>query len=510
MARSVRGRVQNGALPAWPPLRVRALVNGLCLTLFGLLLFHLTWNMLGFEVFDAERTAMVLRVLAIGVAIALPLGCVTIGLHLMFTAVTASDRLLLAHGAASWDPGEHDDVLRGVRVRNWRPKTGAESGAFSARTLGWVPVQTPVALVPLALGLLVTVVMMIWVSTGYGRAALVLLVTLAWVGWRAFRAWGAWSDFRTDRLRRPQTAPGTTRPGTPEPAASADGGRVMVITADEAWDDDDAAPYQPPPHPDPYQREQQLRRAMSQDSEASNLRRTEDSGLRHNNDQSLRRNNDASLRRSNDVRVVATQHPDTHPHDRSRRRDDVTETLPVVLDPDADADQYDTGPIEILGSPGHDDAEQHRRGRARGSRRRGRDADAEPEVVLVDRSAQRARQARDRRKGQETAGDSRPGRRGRANGHGSRSTAPEPSPSQESAAANRSRRRGLRRYLGDRESAPSQARDGHAGPATGTDRVRTVRRTGAPSRAEAEREIYQKRDEADSIFGYLMRRPKDD
>ncbi|MDO5619190.1 hypothetical protein [Kocuria sp.] len=476
MARSVRGRITHGGLPSWPPLRLRALVNGLCLTVFGAALFYATWNLLGFRVFDATQTAMVLRVLAIWCAVALPLGCLAIGLHLMLTAVTANDRLLLSHGAVTWDPGQDDPVLRGARVRNWRPKTGTENGAFSARTLGWIPVQTPLTLLPLALGLLVGLGLTIWLATGYGRAALIMLVSLAWMGWRAWRAWGAWTDFRTHR--QPPLGPG-------QQAADSDGGRVVVITADEAWDHDDDPAYQPSPHPNPYQREQQLRQAMADDSRSSH--------------------------RGNDVRVEAVQDPASY-------GDDTTDMIPVYRDPDTGPEfagarhpeDTSTGRIPLVdhgsGSPLHPG-----RARSKANKRDKNQQQAAEPVELVDRSAERARQARLRRQGSAEDGAPRGDSRSRVRKRSGDQSTPQPAPG-------RGRGRGLRGYFGDRvtaEEADARSAGRQRSPSgrsqeAPTAQMRTVRRTGAPSKAEAERDIYDRTVEADSIFGYVLRKRHDD
>ncbi|MDO4255479.1 MAG: hypothetical protein Q4C81_10125 [Kocuria sp.] len=387
MARSVRGRIAHGGLPSWPPLRVRGLVNGLCLTTVGIGIFHLTWNMLNFQVFDASHTAMVLRVFAIWCAVGLPLACVAIGVHMVLTAITATDRLLLSHGSADWDPGEHDEVLRGVRVRNWRPGTGPGSGAISARTLGWLPVHTPWSVLPLGVGMLVGIGMAIWLATGYGRAALIMLVAVAWMAWRMWRAWGGWVDFRAGLDDH-----------TDHDTMTADSSsHLAVITADEAWD-----------------REDRLETARDT---------------------------------FNDVEHTTA----VIPVYREREPDNVIIPEPVPEDPDTQPEDPDP-------------------------------------VVLVDRSAERARQARMRRHGEPET--ERPSRKGRGRGTG----------------------RGLRSYLGERVTAdavtePSSAPEPENGE-TPTAPLRTVEHTGAPTMAEAEQNIYGRRVEADSIFGYLLGRRK--
>lgn len=461
MARSVRGRVPNGGLPSWPPLRTRAAVNGLFLTVFGSVLFHVTWNMLNFQVYDAHETSMVLRVLAIWFAVGLPLGCVAIGIHLLLTAVTARDRLLLSHGAAAWDPGEGDAVLRGVRVRNWRPATGMQPGAFSARTLGWVPVQTPLVLLPLGFGIVVGLGLMIWLATGYGRAALTLWVTIVWISWRSWRAWGGWADFRSDRQRHPGS--GQQGPDT---------GRMVVVTADEAWDHDDDPTHHLSIHPDPYQREQQLRQAMVEDAP----------GRRH----------DGTHRQTrNDVRVEAVQDPNSY-------RADTTDLIPVYEDDHQYVQDVSTGQIPVQRqrdtAPLHPDDHRPHRGK------RSPQASEDEPVVLVDRSAQRAQQARLKRNGlpREAASGRKPG--------GGSTTHPESvdtGPTQ-----GRGRGRGLRRYLGERvtEEPAAHTNAGTSPEHARTGQMRGMRHSGAPSKAEAEREIYDRQVEADSLFGYARRK----
>ncbi|NKE09892.1 MULTISPECIES: hypothetical protein [Kocuria] len=484
MARSVRGRIHNGGLPSWPPLRTRAVVNGLCLTVFGSLLFHITWNMLNFQVYDAHETAMVLRVLAIWLAVGLPLGCVAIGIHLVLTAATARDRLLLSHGAAAWDPGEQDAVLRGVRVRNWRPATGSRPGAFSARTLGWVPVQTPLALLPLGLGVVVGLGLMIWLATGYGRAALILWVTIAWLAWRSWRAWGGWTDFRTDRQRRPGSA-----------QQSPDGSRVVVITADEAWDhDDDVDTHHLPAHPDPYQREQQLRQAMADEAPRSRY----DGHDRLGGDGQLGSNGRLGGNGQlggNDVRVEAIQDPNTY-------RTETTDLIPVYADDGQYPGDESTGEIPV--DREQDTAPLHPDDRKPRRPKRTRVAAEDEQVVLVDRSAQRAHQARLKRNGQSTDAPAgrRPGRRPT-----SRQEVAETEPTN-----GRGRGRGLRKYLGERvtDDPAAHANPGNPAADARTSQMRTVRRSGAPSKAEAEREIYDRKVEADSIFGYVMGKRRED
>ena len=135
MARSSGGRPVRSSHPSWPPLRVRAVLNGLVAAAAGIGLLWLTWGALDFTVYDASGVPAPVRVIALWFAVGLPIAWLAIGLHLLVAAMFSSDRVLLAHGSAEWEPGAQDDVLRGVRVRRWR--LGLLGGRrVSAPTLG--------------------------------------------------------------------------------------------------------------------------------------------------------------------------------------------------------------------------------------------------------------------------------------------------------------------------------------------------------------------------------------
>ena len=85
----------------------------------GIGLLWLTWGALDFTVYDASGVPAPVRVIALWFAVGLPIAWLAIGLHLLVAAMLSSDRVLLAHGSAEWEPGAQDDVLRGVRVRRW-------------------------------------------------------------------------------------------------------------------------------------------------------------------------------------------------------------------------------------------------------------------------------------------------------------------------------------------------------------------------------------------------------
>lgn len=171
MARSSGGRPVRSSHPSWPPLRVRAVLNGLVAAAAGIGLLWLTWGALDFTVYDASGVPAPVRVIALWFAVGLPIAWLAIGLHLLVAAMFSSDRVLLAHGSAEWEPGAQDDVLRGVRVRRWR--LGLLAGRrVSAPTLGWLPELSPYALAPLGGGILTLLVMLAWMARGYGAGVI--------------------------------------------------------------------------------------------------------------------------------------------------------------------------------------------------------------------------------------------------------------------------------------------------------------------------------------------------
>lgn len=228
MSRSSGGRPTRSSHPLWPPLRRRALLNGLGAALAGAGLLWLTWGALDFTVFDASEIPAVMRVLTLWFAVGLPLAWLAIGLHLLLAGLLSRDRELLARGAAEWEPEAHDDVLRGVRIRSWRLGILGQGRRLSGPTLGWLPELSPVALAPLGLGILVLLGMIAWMARGYGAGVIALIIAILWLGWRLLRAWQAWTDVRDLRARRAARRHDDDRPGTSPHEAE--------LTPDEAWE----------------------------------------------------------------------------------------------------------------------------------------------------------------------------------------------------------------------------------------------------------------------------------
>lgn len=223
MARSSGGRPVRSSHPSWPPLRVRALVNGLIAALAGAGLLWLTWGALDFTVYDASGVPAPVRIIALWLAAGMPIAWLAIGLHLIAAGLRSGDRVLLAHGSAEWEPAAHDDVLRGIRIRRWR--LGLLGGRrISARTLGWLPELSPYALAPLAGGILVLLVLIAWMARGYGAGVIALIAAILWLGWRLLRGWQSWTDVRDHRARpRPEEADATPDEGWAEDPDRDDG-----------------------------------------------------------------------------------------------------------------------------------------------------------------------------------------------------------------------------------------------------------------------------------------------
>lgn len=481
MARSSGGRPVRSSHPSWPPLRVRAVLNGLSAAAAGVGLLWLTWGALDFTVYDASGVPAPVRIIALWFAVGLPIAWLAIGVHLVAAGLLSSDRVLLAHGSAEWEPGAQDEVLRGVRVRRWR--VGLLGGRrVSAPTLGWLPELSPYGLAPLGGGILALLVMLAWMARGYGAGVIALIAAILWLGWRLLRGWQAWSDVRDHRTR-------------PRPAD-----REAESTPDEVWEDE---------HWDEgWQDEPAPARAEDLESTAVMPRYRED--------------------RPTAARIAATRRVDR------AEADDPTAALPLYVDDedprDRSEDAPQTAPLQTV--PPRD--EPLRRGR-RGSRRsRGGSgsgpADDGPPEVLVDRSVQRAIRAKQARRGAPVDQEPARGRSGRGRGSGRGRQRPGPAAADEKP-------QGLRAYLGQRShqghedsgtralresddqrirredripaprprSAPRPARSDEP-----FDQDRPARRGGAPSAADAMDEIYGHDDHAPSLLSYLSRRRDDD
>lgn len=483
MARSSGGRPVRSSHPSWPPLRVRAVLNGLVAAAAGIGLLWLTWGALDFTVFDASGVPAPVRVIALWFAVGLPIAWLAIGLHLLVAAMFSSDRVLLAHGSAEWEPGAQDDVLRGVRVRRWR--LGLLGGRrVSAPTLGWLPELSPYGLAPLGGGILTLLVMLAWMARGYGAGVIALIAAILWLGWRLLRGWQAWSDVRDHRAR-------------PRPSQEPDS------TPDEVWEDEE--------RDDDWQDEPEPARSRAEDLDSI-----------------------AGMPRYREDRPTAASIAATRRVDRAEE-DDPTAALPLYVDDDehrgASEDGPQTAPLQTV--PARDEPlRRGRRGRrgARGDSEHGSADDGPPEV-LVDRSVQRAIRAKQARRGapveqQEPAR----GRSGRGRGSGRGSQRPGPAAADEQP-------QGLRAYLGQRrhqgqedsgtralrESAGQRIRREDRVPAPRPrptsrptrsdepfDQDRPSRRGGAPTAADAMDEIYGHDDHAPSLLSYLSRRRDDD
>lgn len=473
MARSSGGRPVRSSHPSWPPLRVRAVLNGLVAAAAGIGLLWLTWGALDFTVYDASGVPAPVRVIALWFAVGLPIAWLAIGLHLLVAAMFSSDRVLLAHGSAEWEPGAQDDVLRGVRVRRWR--LGLLAGRrVSAPTLGWLPELSPYALAPLGGGILTLLVMLAWMARGYGAGVIALIAAILWLGWRLLRGWQAWSDVR-DHRARPRSSQ--------EPDS----------TPDEVWEEG----------PEPARS-----RAEDLDSTAVMPRYRED--------------------RPTAASIAATRRVDR------AEADDPAAALPLYVDDEDPHDRSEDGPqtAPLQTVPPHDEPlRRGRRGsrRARGGSGSGSEDDGPPEV-LVDRSVQRAIRAKQARRGGPVDQEPARGRSGRGRGSGRGSQRPGPAAADEQS-------QGLRAYLGQRshqgqedsgtralhESAGQRTRREDRIPAPRPrsaprparsdepfDQDRPARRGGTPSAADAMDEIYGHDDHAPSLLSYLSRRRDDD
>lgn len=471
MARSSGGRPVRSSHPSWPPLRVRAVLNGLVAAAAGIGLLWLTWGALDFTVYDASGVPAPVRVIALWFAVGLPIVWLAIGLHLLVAAMFSSDRVLLAHGSAEWEPGAQDDVLRGVRVRRWR--LGLLGGRrVSAPTLGWLPELSPYGLAPLGGGILTLLVMLAWMARGYGAGVIALIAAILWLGWRLLRGWQAWSDVR-DHRARPRSSQ--------EPDS----------TPDEVWEDG----------PEPARS-----RAEDLDSTAVMPRYRED--------------------RPTAASIAATRRVDR------AEADDPAAALPLYVDDedfhDRSEDGPQTAPLQTV-PPRDEPLRRGRRGsrRARGGSGSGSEDDGPPEV-LVDRSVQRAIRAKQARRGGPVDQEPARGRSGR--GRGSGRGRQRPGPAADEKPQGLRAYLGQRSHQGHEDSGTRALHESAGQRIRREDRVpaprprptsrptrsdepfdqdRPSRRGGAPTAADAMDEIYGHDDHAPSLLSYLSRRRDD-
>ncbi|WP_144790222.1 hypothetical protein [Kocuria palustris] len=469
MARSSGGRPVRSSHPSWPPLRVRALLNGLVAVLAGVGLLWLTWGALDFTVYDASAVPAAVRIIALWLAVAMPIAWLAIGLHLIAAAALGGDRVLLAHGSAEWEPGPRDDVLRGIRIRRWRlGLTGQRR--ISARTLGWLPELSPYPLAPLAAGILVLLAMTAWMARGYGLGVIALLLAALWLGWRLLRGWQAWTDVHD--LTGARTA-------EDRPLAEED------PTPDEAWDEPEAPVVVLP-------------RDLREERRSSGIAAT--------------RPIDRAHEAADDPAAGPPLTVDDAEHRAARRR--------PAPEPEPEPD---TAQLEVVAGDEPDaPARRGSRASSRAARARTRRGDRQPDEgppeVLVDRSVQRAirakQAARERRRAEGEGAEASPGQ-GRG---GSGRTRPG------RRAPVQPRPQGMRAYLGRRtrqgqENSGTRAlRESAQPPRTAThggeepfDQTGSQHRAGggAPTAADAIDEIYGREDTAPSLLSYLSRRRDD-
>ena len=245
-ARSARG---------WPRLRVHAVLNGLGALVAGAGLLWFTHGPLQFRNFPAGDVGWVWRVVTLALAVLVPYVLLAMGGYLLLAGATATQRAALAAGRSRTvvlNPDEPDEppvtVLKltehtppGVRIRAHALHGRHHDGRYSRDLLGLLPVQSPVALAPLVVGILALLVATVYYSTGYGEPATVLLLGIAYLGWKLFRGWRSHRVFAATRWETPAEVVVDTGPVprvTPLPEHSYDTGPTPRVSH---YTDDDAA-----------------------------------------------------------------------------------------------------------------------------------------------------------------------------------------------------------------------------------------------------------------------------
>ncbi|MCT1545149.1 MULTISPECIES: hypothetical protein [Kocuria] len=245
-ARSARG---------WPRLRVHAVLNGLGALVAGAGLLWFTHGPLQFRNFPAGDVGWVWRVVTLALAVLVPYVLLAMGGYLLLAGATATQRAALAAGRSRTvvlNPDEPDEppvtVLKltehtppGVRIRAHALHGRHHDSRYSRDLLGLLPVQSPVALAPLVVGILALLVATVYYSTGYGEPATVLLLGIAYLGWKLFRGWRSHRVFAATRWETPAEVVVDTGPVprvTPLPEHSYDTGPTPRVSH---YTDDDAA-----------------------------------------------------------------------------------------------------------------------------------------------------------------------------------------------------------------------------------------------------------------------------
>ena len=207
-ARSARG---------WPRLRVHAVLNGLGALVAGGGLLWFTHGPLQFRNFPAGDVAWVWRVVTLALAVLVPYVLLAMGGYLLLAGATATQRAALAAGRSRTvvlNPDDPDEppvtVLKltehtppGVKIRAHALHGRHHDSRYSRDLLGLLPVQSPVALAPLVVGILALLVATVYYSTGYGEPATVLLLGIAHLGWKLFRGWRSHRVFADTRWETP-------------------------------------------------------------------------------------------------------------------------------------------------------------------------------------------------------------------------------------------------------------------------------------------------------------------
>ena len=207
-ARSARG---------WPRLRVHAVLNGLGALVAGAGLLWFTHGPLQFRNFPAGEVGWVWRVVTLALAVLVPYVLLAMGGYLLLAGATATQRAALAAGRSRTvvlNPDDPDEppvtVLKltehtppGVKIRAHALHGRHHDSRYSRDLLGLLPVQSPVALAPLVVGILALLVATVYYSTGYGEPATVLLLGIAHLGWKLFRGWRSHRVFADTRWETP-------------------------------------------------------------------------------------------------------------------------------------------------------------------------------------------------------------------------------------------------------------------------------------------------------------------
>ncbi|WP_423446949.1 hypothetical protein AABM36_01750 [Kocuria sp. KSNUG] len=245
-ARSARG---------WPRLRVHAVLNGLGALVAGTGLLWFTHGPLQFRNFPAGDVGWVWRVVTLALAVLVPYVLLAMGGYLLLAGATATQRAALAAGRSRTvvlNPDDPDEppvtVLKltehtppGVKIRAHALHGRHHDSRYSRDLLGLLPVQSPVALAPLVVGILALLVATVYYSTGYGEPATVLLLGIAYLGWKLFRGWRSHRVFAATRWETPAEVVVDTGPVprvTPLPEHSYDTGPTPRVSH---YTDDDAA-----------------------------------------------------------------------------------------------------------------------------------------------------------------------------------------------------------------------------------------------------------------------------